>query len=66
MRIAASDPKVEGLLYLAKQIASLVTAGPPGTTGYTSGRPKPRPQFGFWPCLIERKNVNLRSEILCI
>lgn len=58
LRIAAADPKKEALEYLAKEIASLITSGPQGVTGYTSGRPHVREVFGYWPCLIPRALVN--------
>jgi hypothetical protein len=40
-----------------REIASLVTSGPQGVTGYASGRPKVLPVFGYWPCLIQRERV---------
>jgi hypothetical protein len=46
------------------EFAPLVTSGPQGTTGYTSGRPKSRPVFGCWPCLISRDKVKSIMEIL--
>lgn len=58
LRVSAADPQKEGLEYLAKQIAPLVTSGAQGTTGYIGGRPKVRPVFGFWPCLIKKPDVN--------
>jgi Acyclic terpene utilisation family protein AtuA len=64
LRICAIDTKKEALEYLTKQIAPLVTSGAQGTTGYISGRPKVRPVFGFWPCLIEKSLVTPHIEIL--
>jgi hypothetical protein len=52
----AADRK-EPVERFAREIASLVTAGPQGVTGYASGRPKVFPIFGYWPCLIERAGV---------
>lgn len=63
LRIAARSESKDALDYLGKQIAPLVTAGPQGTTGYTSGRPHVRPVFGFWPCLIDRKDVEVKVEL---
>lgn len=57
LRIAISDQSMEVLEYFSKQIAPLVTSGPQGTTGYITGRPHMRPIFGYWPCLIDRKQV---------
>lgn len=62
-RICVADPRLEVLEYFAKQIAPLVTCGPPGTTGYTTGRPHIRPVFGYWPCLIETSQVFPKVEL---
>jgi hypothetical protein len=64
MRVCAVDSKMESLEYLAKQIAPMVTCGPPGTTGYTGGRPPIRQVFGYWPCLASVKTVVQHVEIL--
>lgn len=47
-----------------KEIASLVTSGPQGVTGYATGRPKVLPVFGYWPSVIPRDAVKLSVEIL--
>lgn len=64
LRVAASDPKKDVIEAFTKEIAPLVTGGPPGTSGYTSGRPQVRPMFGYWPCLIDRKLITPRVDIL--
>jgi hypothetical protein len=48
----------------AREIASLVTSGPQGVTGYASGRPKAHPILGYWPCLIPRINVKPEIHLL--
>lgn len=53
LRLAAADKDKSKLEKFVRSFAPLVTQGPPGTTGYTGGRGKIRPRFGFWPCLIE-------------
>ena len=35
-----------------KEFAPLVTSGPPGVTGYTTGRPAVREVFAYWPALV--------------
>lgn len=57
LRIAVADPRKEALEIFVKEIAPLVTSGPQGVVGYASGRPKIRPVFGYWPCLINRRLV---------
>ncbi len=64
LRVAAADPKKEALEQLAKEMAPMITSGPQGLTGYTSGRPHVREVFGYWPCLIKTSLVN--PEIMFI
>lgn len=64
LRVAAADEKIEVLEQFVKEFAPLVTSGPPGVTGYTTGRPHIRPVFGFWPCLIEKKHIFEKWEML--
>lgn len=64
LRMGASDRNKEKIEYFSKEIAPLVTSGPPGITGYTSGRPSVRHMFGYWPCLIERGRIHPQVEIL--
>jgi hypothetical protein len=35
----------------------LVTSGPPGVTGYTTGRPVVREVFAYWPALVPKEAV---------
>lgn len=64
LRIAVADHRIEALERFAKEIASLVTSGPQGVTGYTSGRPHIKQVFGYWPCLIEREKVQPTVQLL--
>ena len=40
-----------------KEFAPLVTSGPPGVTGYTTGRPPVREVFAYWPALVDKNAV---------
>jgi hypothetical protein len=64
LRVAVADPRYEALECFAKEIASLVTNGPQGVTGYTSGRPHIRQVFGYWPCLIKTSHVHPRIQMV--
>jgi hypothetical protein len=56
-----SDPaKVERF---GKEIAPLITAGPPGVTGFAGGRPKPQEVMAYWPALLAREEVEGRLEV---
>ncbi len=64
LRIAVADASREAVERFARELMPLVTAGPPGTTGYAEGRPRVHPLFRFWPCLIERDRVSPHVELL--
>ncbi|MEX2172514.1 MAG: acyclic terpene utilization AtuA family protein [Pirellulales bacterium] len=57
LRISVADDSRESLDRFARALMPLITAGPPGITGYAEGRPKVRPLIDFWPCLIRRELV---------
>lgn len=58
LRVSAMDNQREVIEKFTREIVPLVTAGPPGTTGYFDGRPVVREVYGYWPCLIKRSKVN--------
>lgn len=64
LRIALASHHKPALEAFAKEVASLVACGPQGVTGYSSGRPKVREIFGFWPCLIKKELVQPHVEII--
>ena len=47
-----------------KEFAPLVTSGPPGVTGYTTGRPAVREVFAYWPALIAKTAVTAQVSDL--
>ena len=63
LRVTVADPRQDAVERFTKEFAPLVTSGPQGVTGYATGRPKVRPVFGYWPCLIPRDRVRVTSEI---
>ena len=52
LRVTVRDPRREAVERFCREVAPLVTSGPPGIAGYATGRPSPRPAFGYWPALI--------------
>ena len=45
------------LVRFGKELAPVITSGPPGITGFSGGRPRPQEIIAFWPCLIEKKYI---------
>jgi hypothetical protein len=64
MRIAVRDPRKAVVERFSKELAPLVTSGPPGVTGYTTGRPVVRESFAYWPALVKKEAVKALVEFV--
>lgn len=58
LRVAVRGPDRAAVERFTKEFAPLVTAGPPGVTGYTTGRPAVREVFAYWPALVSKSAVD--------
>lgn len=63
LRIGVRDPDREKVSRFGKEIAPLVTSGPPGVTGFAGGRPKPQEVVAYWPALLDRGVVEEQIEV---
>lgn len=63
LRLAVRDPDRDKIERFGKEIAPLITAGPPGVTGFAGGRPKPQEVVAYWPALLAREEVEDRLEV---
>jgi hypothetical protein len=57
LRLSVRDSRKAIVERFSRELAPLVTSGPPGVTGYTTGRPAVREVFAYWPALIDRSAV---------
>jgi hypothetical protein len=57
LRVAVRDSRRTVVERFAKEFAPLVTSGPPGVTGYATGRPVVREVYALWPALISKRAV---------
>jgi len=57
LRVSVHDVDRQAVERFAKEFAPLVTSGPPGVTGYTTGRPQVREVFAYWPALVAKSAV---------
>jgi hypothetical protein len=57
LRVSVRDERREVVERFTRELAPLVTSGPPGVTGYTGGRPPVREVFAYWPALLAREAV---------
>jgi hypothetical protein len=63
LRLSVRDPDPAKVERFGKEIAPLVTAGPPGVTGFAGGRPKPQEVVAYWPALLAREEVERHIEV---
>jgi Acyclic terpene utilisation family protein AtuA len=63
LRVTVRDPERRAVERFCRELAPLVTSGPPGIVGYASGRPAPRPAFGYWPALVPRTLGEERTKV---
>jgi len=64
LRVMIRDARKAVVERFAKELAPLVTSGPPGVTGYTSGRPPVREVFAYWPALVSKSVVSPKVTLI--
>jgi len=57
MRVGVKDVDRDKVDRFGREIAPLVTSGPPGVTGFAGGRPRASEVIAFWPALIPKSLV---------
>ena len=63
LRVTVRDPERAAVERFCRELAPLVTSGPPGIAGYAAGRPAPRPAFGYWPALVPRSLAEDQTRV---
>jgi hypothetical protein len=63
LRVSVRDGRREAVERFTKEIAPLITSGPPGLAGYASGRSAVRPVFAYWPTLVPKELVTPQVEL---
>ena len=63
LRVGVKDVDREKVDRFGKELAPLVTSGPPGITGFAGGRPKATEVLGYWPALIPKNHVSTSVEV---
>ena len=58
LRLGVRGKDRDAVARFGMELAPLITAGPPGVTGFAGGRPKPQEVVEFWPALIEKDQVD--------
>ena len=60
LRLSVRDFDKEKIIRFSKELAPVITTGPPGITGFSGGRPRPQEIIAFWPCLIKKKHIKTK------
>ena len=63
LRVGVKDRDRRKVDRFGKEIAPLVTSGPPGVTGFAGGRPKAAEVVSFWPALIPKDLVRTTVSV---
>jgi len=63
LRVGVKDASRDKVDRFGKELAPLVTSGPPGVTGFAGGRPKATEVLGFWPALIPKDRVTTQVVV---
>ena len=63
LRVGVKDRSKAKVDRFGKELAPLVTTGPPGVTGFAGGRPKATEVLGYWPTLIPKALVEPRVVV---
>jgi hypothetical protein len=64
LRVSVRDARRAVVERFTRELAPLVTSGPPGVTGYTTGRPAVREVFAYWPALVAKSAAVPRVEMV--
>jgi hypothetical protein len=63
LRVGVKDRDRAKVDRFGRELAPLVTSGPPGVTGFAGGRPKATEVLGFWPALIPKHLIRPVVEV---
>ena len=63
LRVGVKDPDRSNVDRFGREIAPLVTSGPPGVTGFAGGRPRPTEIIAYWPALVSREPIETRVSV---
>ena len=64
VRISVMDKDKSKVLRFTKEIAPLITNGPPATTGFAGGRPKVQDVYSYWQSLIDKNMISTIIKVI--
>ena len=63
LRISVKDFDKNKIEQFTKELAPVITNGPPGITGFSEGRPRVREVVAYWPTLINKNLIITKVEL---
>ena len=63
LRLGVKSSDNKAVARFTKELAPLITSGPPGITGFSEGRPRVREVIAYWPTLINKSIIKTRVEV---
>ena len=64
LRLGVKDANKDNVNRFGKEIAPVITSGPPGITGFSGGRPKAQEIVAYWPALIPKELVQTTVDVI--
>jgi len=64
LRLSVSDNSKKNVEAFTKEISPVITNGLPGTTGFSTGRPKVQSIVAYWPTLICKSKIQTKVSLL--
>ena len=64
LRLGVKDSDKNKVNRFGKELAPVITSGPPGITGFTGGRPKAQEIIAYWPTLIPKELVHTSVDVV--
>ena len=64
LRLGVKDSDKNKVNRFGKELAPVITSGPPGITGFSGGRPKAQKIIAYWPTLIPKELVHTSVDVV--
>ncbi len=64
LRLGVKDSDRNKVNRFGKELAPVITSGPPGITGFSGGRPKAQEIVAYWPTLIPKELVKTTVDVI--
>ena len=64
LRLSVRDGDYKKVDRFGKEIAPVITSGPPGITGFAGGRPKAQEIIAYWPALIDKNLIKTSVTVV--